>query len=114
MSINDPPYHPTSTPSYHPTSTPSCHLTSIKDSTKGSTGEVSKPAEEPREASPPKTNTQHSQTSDSNREEEEHPIIRVDEDTNISEAEEDVQEKLNDASPYIPDQAQDTSDDDEE
>lgn len=78
MRSNDPSYHPTITFLYHPANTHLYHPTSTKDSIKGSTGEVRKPAEKQREVSPPKTTTQHSQTRDSDRdEEEEHPIIKV-------------------------------------
>ncbi|XP_050890244.1 uncharacterized protein LOC127095619 [Lathyrus oleraceus] len=67
------------------------------------------------EVSPPKTTTQHSRTSDSDRdEEEEHPIIEVQEDVNMQEVKEDVKEKSNDASPDILDQVEDVSNDEEE
>ncbi|XP_050890116.1 uncharacterized protein LOC127095477 [Lathyrus oleraceus] len=115
VSSSNPSYHPTSTHLYHLTITPSYHLTSTKDSTKGFTGEISKPAEEQQEVSPQKTTTQHSQTTDSDRdEEEEHPTIEVQEDVNMQDAEEDIQDKSNDASPDILDQVKDVPDDEEE
>lgn len=95
------------------TSTPSHAPLSNKDSNKGSTGEVNKPADEQQEVSPSNNTTKHSQTTgfdSKDDEEEENLLIEIPETMDIQDPKEIVQDKINDSSPKSLNQGEDAPD----
>ncbi|KAI5405299.1 hypothetical protein KIW84_052177 [Lathyrus oleraceus] len=93
------------------------HPLSNKDSNKGSTSEVNKPADKQQEVSPPKNTTQHSQTTGSDSEdgeEKEHHLIDIPETIDIQNPKENVQDKTDDSLPKILNQGEDVLDKEED